>query len=232
MSKKTTDWYPGGRMEQIIMLRVWLTYLNGPIDETSGAPSRYKVWGIPEDIMDKLGEAERKAGAALVTAMSEETRTSVINTLVSVSFGDMEKQMRDVKRRWFFSPPLTEMDIIALGLKSHDKTRVMSGIPTGRVRIETFLVDTHQLGFRYVWTSGSPDDPSNKSLRVYYKVVGQGEAAPKNPEELTQSFSTRRKKDIVNLAYEDSGKRIFFAVQVENGSFKGSWGEMGSAIIP
>jgi hypothetical protein len=38
--------------------------------------------------------------------------------------------MRDIKRRYFLSPPLTEADLAALGLKKHDPVQTPSGEPT------------------------------------------------------------------------------------------------------
>jgi hypothetical protein len=37
--------------------------------------------------------------------------------------------MRDIKRRYFLIPPLTEADIISLGLKPHDPHPTPSGQP-------------------------------------------------------------------------------------------------------
>jgi hypothetical protein len=90
----------------------------------------------------------------------------------------------------------------------------------------------HELGFRVVFVTGSANDPANKGFRVYYRVVAPGETPPSSPEDLTKSFFTKRKKDVIEFGFNDSGSTVFFAVQIENGGKKGPWGPMTSALIP
>jgi hypothetical protein len=67
---------------------------------------------------------------------------------------------------------------------------------------------------------------------VWYSVVEVGGEAITDPDTLTDSFSTHRKKDVIEFKFGDSGKTAYIAVQIENGSKKGKWGPMVSAIIP
>jgi hypothetical protein len=95
----------------------------------------------------------------------------------------------------------------------------------------------HELGFRVVYVTGNANDPADKGFRVYYRVVAPpGMAAvqqpPASPEDLTTSFFTHRKKDVIKFGFNDSGSTVFFAVQVENEGKKGPWGPMTSALIP
>ena len=143
--------------------------------------------------------------------------------------------MRDFKPRYFLSPPLTDADYIALGLKPHDPIPTPSGPPTAHVTLETFLVGRHELGLRLVYVDGSPDDPANKGYRIYYRAVAPGETPPADPEKpgvLPLSFFTKRRRDLLEFAYEDSGKTAYFAVQVENDGKKGPWGPLTSSLIP
>jgi hypothetical protein len=132
--------------------------------------------------------------------------------------------MRDFKRRYFLSPPLTDADYIALELKPHDVISTPSGAPTTQVTVETFLVGRHELGITLIYVTGSPGDPANKGYRVWYSVAAPGETPPANPEELRMSFFTKRKKDVLEFNYGDSGKTAYFAVQLENDGKKGPWG--------
>ncbi|MDR2741035.1 MAG: hypothetical protein LBB98_02650 [Treponema sp.] len=78
----------------------------------------------------------------------------------------------------------------------------------------------------------SPDDPANKGYSVYYLVVAPGETPPAGPDDLPKSFFTKRKKDVIEFDFGDSGKTVYMAVQVENDRKKGNWGPMVSALIP
>jgi hypothetical protein len=137
-----------------------------------------------------------------------------------------------VKKRFFYVPPLTEADLVALGLKIPDTTPTASGTPTDEVTIETYLVGRHQLGIKIIYLTGSANNPANKGYRVWYSVVGQGETPPTNPKELKESFFTKRKKDVITFDFGDSGKTAYFAVQIENEGKKGPWGPLVSALIP
>jgi hypothetical protein len=163
---------------------------------------------------------------------SDVTRTPVVTARCREVFDRMKARMQDIKKRYFYAPPLAEADFVALGIKIPDSTYSPTGTPAAQVTIETFLVGRHELGIRIVYVTGSPEDRENKSYRVYYIMVGPGEPPPVKPSETWQSFSTKRRKDLVEFEYGDSGKTVYFAVQVENGSKKGPFGPMVSAIIP
>jgi hypothetical protein len=145
--------------------------------------------------------------------------------------------MRDMKRRYFLSPPLLDSDYIALGLKPHDPIPTPGKAPTAHVAVETYLVGRHELGVRLVYVDGSPDDKDNKGYRIWYSVAAPGDVStdappPANPEELRKSFYTQRRKDLIEFDFGDSGKTVWFAVQVENDGKKGPWGPLVSALIP
>jgi hypothetical protein len=56
---------------------------------------------------------------------------------------------------------------------------------------------------------------------------------PRNPEELTVSHFTRRKHDLIEFPYDNSGKQCFICVRYENGKGDaGPWGPMSSSFIP
>ncbi|MDR2071201.1 MAG: hypothetical protein LBP81_07295 [Treponema sp.] len=140
--------------------------------------------------------------------------------------------MRDFKRCYFLSPPLTESDIISLGLKPRDTTPTPGGKPRAEATVENYLVGRHELGIKIVYVTGSPNDPANKGYRIWYSVVAPGETPPADPEELRGSFFTKRKKDVIEFNFGDSGKTAYFAAHVENDGKKGPWGPMVSVLIP
>jgi hypothetical protein len=190
------------------------------------------AWGIPAAVLTDLQALADTAEAALATAKNETTRTPVATAQCRAAFGALTGEMRDIKRRYFLVPPLTDADLIALGLKPRDTHPTPSGIPTAQVMVETYLIGRHELGVKIIYVSGSPDDPANKNYRVWYSVVVPGETPPADPEELNKSVSTRRMRDVIPFDFGDSGKTAYFAVQVENGEKKGNWGPMASAVIP
>jgi hypothetical protein len=183
---------------------------------------------VLQELKRLLGEAE----AAYDLAQSEMTRTPVATARCKMAFGEMCARMRDIKRRYFLKPPLTDADLVSLGLRPHDTSHTATGTPQAQVMIETFLTGRHELGFKVEYVSGNQSDPSNKGYRIWYSVVGIGEESPEKPGKLRESFFTKRNKDIIKFEYGDSGKTAYFAVQVENEGKKGPWGPITCALIP
>jgi hypothetical protein len=130
------------------------------------------------------------------------------------------------------SPPLIASDYVSLGLKPHDPHPTPSRVPTAQVTVETYLVGRHELGVRIIYVTGSPDDPENRGYRIWYSVIAPGETPPAGPDDLRKSFYTQRKRDLIVFDYGDSGKTVYFAVQIENDGKKGSWGPLSFALIP
>ncbi|MDR1910078.1 MAG: hypothetical protein LBQ35_09230 [Spirochaetaceae bacterium] len=105
------------------------------------------------------------------------------------------------------------------------------GIRAAQVTVETCLVGRHELGVRIVYVTGSAAGPANKGCRIWYTVVAPGETPPANPGDLHKSFYIKRKKDLIEFDFGDSGKTAHFAVQVENDGRKGPWGPLVNALI-
>jgi hypothetical protein len=219
---KRSDWVPGTRTAQIAMIRVWLNIMS-PADVRT-------AWGIPLDRFTALGTLFSAAQALLQKAETTE-RNQVITEQCREAFEALIEEARFFKGHYFLVPPLTRSDLIDLGLKPRGKPSP-TGTPTAEARVETYLVGPHQLGFRIVYVSGDPDDRANEGYRIWYKIVPPGGEPVTNPKQLTESFFTRRWRDLKEFDYTDSGKTIYIAVQIENGGRKGPWGPIVSAIIP
>jgi hypothetical protein len=190
------------------------------------------AWGVPAPETSELAELANAADAALAAAKNETTRTPVATARCRAAFDAMTAKMRDIKKRRFYVPPLADADLVSLGLHPRDHTPTPSGAPTAQATVETYLVGRHELGVKIVYVTGNPNDPANKGYRIWHMVAGHGEEPPADPERLTKSFFTKRKKDVIEFGYGESGKTAYFAVQIENDGKKGGWGPMVSALIP
>jgi hypothetical protein len=219
---KTTDWLPSGRTDQLTMCRNWTVVMTAEVRT---------AWGIPQAKYTELVNLFDTAQTLLRKAESGE-RTPVITEQCREAFAALIAAMRFFKNHFFLTPPLTNADIVNLGLTPHDPHRSPSKKPAAEVTVETFLVGRHELGMKIVYVSGNPEDRENKGYRIWYKVVPPGGEPVTSPKQLDKSFYTRRKKDVVQFDYEDSGKTAYIAVQVENDGKKGPWGPLVSALIP
>jgi hypothetical protein len=200
------DWLPTTRSEILAMARDW----------QSVAGTKTAAWSIPAAVLTELGTLITAANTALTTAQNETTRTPIATAQCKAAFDALIAKMRDMKKRYFLTPPLQDADFVSLGLKPHDSTPTPSGTPTAQATIETYLVGRHELGVKIIYVTGTATDPANKGYRIWYSVVGQGETPPANPEDLRKSFYTKRKKDLIEFDFESSRKTAFFEVQIEN----------------
>jgi hypothetical protein len=148
------------------------------------------------------------------------------------AFNELAVKMRDIKRRYFFKPPLSDAGIISLGLKPGGAAHTAGSIPTAQVTIETYFVGRRELGIKIVYVMGDSSETANNGYRIWYRVPPATEVPPGTTEELRESFYTKRKKDLLEFPFEDSGKTAYFAVQVENEDKKGPWCPVVSALIP
>ena len=217
-----SDWLPTTRTGILAMAKDWKTVCT----------AKAGAWNIPAATLTELDALTQAAQTALDTAQNETTRTPVATAQCKTAFDALTAFMRDMKKRYFLSPPLVPADYISLGLKSPDARSTPSGRPTAQVMVETFLVGRHELGVKIIYETGSFDDPANKGYRIWYSVVAHGETPPADPDGLRKSFFTKRRKDVIEFEYADSGKTAYFAVQVENEGKNGSWGTLTSALIP
>jgi hypothetical protein len=218
----TKDWLPSARSEILAMADDWIAVCT----------TKQTYWNIPGTALTELTTLRDTAATALETAKNETTRTPVATAQCKEAFDALTAFMRDFKRRYFLSPPLLDSDYISLGLKIPDPIPTPSGPPTAQVTVETYLLGRHELGVRIIYVVGTAADPANKGYRIWYSVIAPGETPPANPDDLRKSFYTKRKKDVIEFEFGDSGKTAYFAVQIENEGKKGPWGPLVNALIP
>jgi len=219
---KSRDWWPSSRAGQLAMASKWVEVI------TPNAAA----WKIDPDDVKTFRKVVEKARLAFHEVQNEETCTPVAQERCRTAFTELETAARAFKKQHLTIPPLDSSILVSLGLKVPDRKPTPSGTPTAQIAVETYLEGKYELGVRLRYINGRSDDPANKSFRVFYSVVAQGESAPQDQEELRSSFSTTRKKKVIQFKPSDSGKICYIAAQIENDGKKGPWGPITSAVIP
>jgi hypothetical protein len=233
----SNDWLPGKREQQIAMAKQWCVILN----------RNGQRWKIPNDVQSNLEGLYELAQDELAEAMSG-NRTATVTARCNEAFSALTAKMRDVKDRYFKKPPLADPDFISLGLKPKDTVKTPVAAPAGQAEADVTYPGPHLLMLRLRHIEGTlTDDRADYGYRVYYGILPHGgataeEAAgihhylmkpPVSGEELPNSTFTRRKKEIMDLPAEDSGKTAYFCIRYENAKGqKGPWGPVFSAVIP
>jgi hypothetical protein len=203
-------------------------------------------WKIPADVATTLEGLTETAQDTLADAAGSE-RNAVLNQKVRTAFGELTDFMRDAKRRYFFMPPLSEADWVSLGLRLPDTTPTPIGPPTTVVNAEISYPHKIALSLHIAPVAGGYEDRADWGFRIYFGVLPQTtditeemmierqylRRVPQNPEELPHSHFTRRKRDLIDFPYDNSGKQCFICVRYENGKGQaGPWGPMASSFIP
>jgi hypothetical protein len=152
----TKDWLPTTREGILAMANDWILV----------CATKKTDWNISNPVIVDLIAHKDTADTALSAAKNETTRTPVATAQCKEAFDALTAAVRDMKRRYFLTPPLLDSDYISLGLKPHDSTPTASGTPTAQVTIETYLVGRHELGVKIIYVTGSPIDPANKGYRI------------------------------------------------------------------
>jgi hypothetical protein len=171
-------------------------------------------------------------------------RTAVTTAQCKEAFDSLIALMRSIKARRFFTPPLSDADLVSLGLKPKDTTSTPVADPTGQVTADITYPGPTLLMLNIKPLAGSISDTrADYGYRIYYGILPQGGAtaeeaavshrylmkAPVSGEELPSSQFTRRKKEMFVFPGGDSGKSAYFCIRLENS--KGKAGPWGPVII-
>ena len=224
-----SDWLPSRREDQLLMADSWGEKVS----------EQYEAWKVPQATITKLSAAATEARSSIKTPPGQ--RDPVANARIRMAFKELTAQMRDMRKRHFFMPPLTEMDLAALGLRPRDSTP--TNVPPPAIPVEgrlTFpaigLVEMREMRA----TGEKRDVRSKHGVRIYYGIMGTPSetdrfrisARPSTGDDLPHSVFTRRNRYRFDFTGE-SGREIFFCMRFENSKGEsGPWGEVISAFIP
>ena len=226
---KSNDWLPSRRDEILGMAMKWNNIL-----VVKGA-----AWNVPETKSAELNALTLSAQAAFNEAMTKD-RTTVLTAKVIAAFKNLINAMRDIKKRYFYMPPLTEMDMASLALNVPDLIPTPVADPAGQVSATVQLVGSHLLRLITEHVEGTPIDPkADYGCRIYWGVMPHGggtleqaasksrylQKPPVSGDELPNSLFTRRKREQFDFPAETSGITVYFCIRYENSKGKsGPWG--------
>ena len=219
---RNSDWLASRKNERLEMSRLWCIILA----EKAG------LWSVPESVTTAFNEAMNDAASEFAVPVPE--RNTVTNARLKDAFKKLTTIMRDVKKRYFFVPPLTNSDIAALGLKPKDNTPTTVLVPTGTAEVRITYPGRIQLMVHLKPAEGTQiEQLAYYGCRIYYGIYDAGATLPAYGPDLRESLFTRRKKELFTFQPEDAGKTACFCLRYENSKGKaGPWGPLNSAIIP
>jgi len=217
-----SDWLPASKPAMIEMARNWGTKL----------AEKKQVWNVPDSAVANL-DGKTDVLETLAAIPSAE-RTPTINAQINSAQKALAETMRDVKKRYFFVPPLTDADLVSLGLKPKDTNPTPIAQPAVRPAATVKLkgagaFDLHIAPERDI----SAEKKSYYGCKIVYELFEQGAPAPTTEKQLAEGRFVRKKRESFVFQPSDSGKRAFFALRYENSKGDaGPWCPMFSVLIP
>ena len=221
MSKRS-DWLPNTQTSKLAMAETWCEFMAEKLTE----------WSIPTTALTQLATAVTAAKNAI--AVPDSSRNSITNAQLKMAFDQLTAEMRDIKKRYLYDPPLTEADFAALGLKPKDINPTPVAPPTGQAEADITYPGRTQLQLLIQHMAGTPlDAKANYGYRIYFGKYAADDTLPATGKDLRESKFSRQKKVLFTFEPEDTGKTAYFCIRYENSKGEtGPWGPMFSAVIP
>jgi hypothetical protein len=125
-------WFPGKRADVLSMAKNWIQLIS----------ANKTAWNIPDGVLQDLTAKTNTAQAAFDLVQSA-ARTAENTAQCQAVFADLEHTMRNSKNRCFFVPPLTDANLVALGLKPKDTVKTPVPVPTAEAEADITFPDFH-----------------------------------------------------------------------------------------
>jgi hypothetical protein len=219
---KNINWIPPKREGKLTMANNWVSLII----------LNKAIWQIAEDKMEKLQATYEAANSLSLKPAG--SRSPADNAELRAAINEMVACMRDIKKRYFYSPPLTEADFLRLGLKPKDVEPTSVPAPAGQAKVETRYAGPAQLEAIVSHVEGTAFDLKTiHGYQLAFMLCDADQTPPASGKEFTESKFSRRKKFPFTFEREDMGKKMYFAVRYENSKGEaGPWGPVTSAVVP
>jgi len=215
------DWMPHTPSRQLAMAKRWIDML----------PEKEQDWRMPAGMLQLLGELIQEA-EMLQDRANGPFGTKGDAARARTAFQQLVSVMRDIRRRVFFIPPLTEANFIDLGLQPPDTIRTPHiDVP----EMVDFVI--HLRGIRELlvdfWIQGEAHKAKPHGYDGAVIIWGIRDTPPEHPEELTHHTMASRTPHTLTFDEAQRGQTVQIALawQNERGTL-GQWSEYKSAIIP
>ena len=216
-----SDWVPNRRSDQLAMAKRWMELL----------PLKEAAWRIPEGMLLALRELTVEA------EMLQDRADSPIGTKgdagrARLAFRALVAQMRDIRRRVFFMPPLDEADFSDLGLQPPDTIRTPHIDVPEIVDFVIHLSSIRELVIDF-WIQGETHRAKPHGYDGAVIIWGIRDTPPAEPHELPNHTMASRTPHTLAFGETERGKTVQIALawQNERGTI-GQYSEYKSAIIP
>ena len=206
----------------------WFNNLvNYVVNKTTGTPPAWNH--IPKQDVDELDAAYSDWNAFYKPTLQPHTPAQT--TAKHDARRRAEHVIRPFVQRYLHWPPVTDADRVNMAIPNHDGTPTKWGKPATvpEVKADTSMLRRLRFRLRDRGAShwGKPEHV--KGMELVWAVLSE---RPNHVSELIHNEDATANPIELFFEEEDRGKRVYFAVRWTNGSEKGPWSDIESAIIP
>jgi len=219
---KNMDWIPSRKGEQLAMAKTWVTAIK----------QNQTLWNIPSAKIVSFESAV--VAAETINIIPAAQRSKITYAQLKEAFKVLTAEMRDVKKRYFYIPPLDEAALIGLGLKARDNIPTSVSVPKVRAHGKIIYRGAGRIELHISPEADiSEDKRAYHGCKILYEVLEANAETPKDERNLSENRFTRRKKEEFVFQPKDAAKRIYFCLRYENSKGQpGPWCPIFSAVIP
>jgi len=217
----SSDWMPSRRSDQLALAKRWLGIL----------PGKETAWRIPEGMIARLALLAADAEMFQTRADSAEGTKGDI-ARARTAFHALVAHMRDIRRRVFFMPPLTEGDFADLGLEPPSTDRTPHIDVPEMVDFVIHLRSIRELVVDF-WVQGE----ANKAKPLGYEgavvIWGIRDTPPEHPDDFQHHAMASSTPHILTFEETERGNTVWIALAWQNErGYLGQYSEYKSAVVP
>jgi hypothetical protein len=210
------DWMPTTIQGRIDMGRNWVDVL-----KVKGT-----AWGVPSMAVGELEDFVDQA-----EALSQNATAAIRNRRDRI-VAEMVAEMRDLRNRHFFIPPMNEENFLQLGLPLPDTIRTPHVNVTEEVDFVLEIQGIRQVHVRF-WVKGKSSMAKPSGYDGAVVDWGIRDTTPAEPEDLTSHTMASRTPHTIQFTEEERGKTVYIALRWQNErGITGPWSDIKSTIVP
>jgi len=206
---------------------VFLVYLEGV---TSYTVTNKLAWKIPEERLGELVSAQEDLRAHIHLATSLPTSANIHQRQATQK--NATRLLRAFINQFLRFPPITDTDLIAMGIPPRSTTRTTHFQVTENVAFNITLSAIRELRINFrIQDADHRAKPEGYDGAII--IWGVAETPPLNPEDLTHQIMASRTPFTLYFNEKERGKTVYVALAWQNNrGIRGTWSEYQTAIVP
>jgi len=188
------------------------------------------AWKIPVERIDELLSAQDDLREHIQLATASPTSANIHQR--QNTHKNATRLLRVFINQFLRFPPITDTDLIAMGIPPRDTIRTTHFQVTENVAFNITLSAIRELKINF-WIQDANHRAKPKGYDGAIIIWGIADKAPLNPEDLTHHIMASRTPFTLFFTEEERGKTVYIALAWQNErGIRGTWSEYQTAVVP